>query len=48
MRSLDPVRAKKTFIRMNLGHTTVSAIKAFISDPINLAKGARGNYNILL
>ena len=28
IKSLDPVRAKKTFIRKNLGHTMVSAIKA--------------------
>ena len=26
--SLDPLRAKKTFIRKKLGHTMVSAIKA--------------------
>ena len=25
---LDPLRAKKTFIRKKLGHTAVSAIKA--------------------
>ena len=28
MKSLDPLRAKKIFIRNNLGHTPVSAIKA--------------------
>ena len=28
IKSLDPLRAKKTFIRKKLGHTTVSAIKA--------------------
>ena len=28
MKSLDPLRAKKTFIRKRLGHTAVSAIKA--------------------
>ena len=28
MKSLDPLRAKKTFIRKKLGHTSVSAIKA--------------------
>ena len=28
MKSLDPLRAKKIFIRKKLGHTTVSAIKA--------------------
>ena len=28
MKSLDPLRAKKTFIRKKLGHTAVSAIKA--------------------
>ena len=27
MKSLDPLRAKKTFIRKKLGHTAVSAIK---------------------
>ena len=30
MKSLDPLRAKKTFIRKKLGHTTVSAIKASV------------------
>ena len=28
IKSLDPLRAKKTFIRKNLGHTMVLAIKA--------------------
>ena len=28
LKSLDPLRAKKTFIRKKLGHTAVSAIKA--------------------
>ena len=28
MKSLDPLRAKETFIRKNLDHTMVSAIKA--------------------
>ena len=28
MKSLGPLRAKKTFIRKKLGHTAVSAIKA--------------------
>ena len=28
IKSLDPLRAKKTFIRKKLGHTAVSAIKA--------------------
>ena len=28
MKRLDPLRAKKTFIRKKLGHTTLSAIKA--------------------
>ena len=28
MKRLDPLRAKKTFIRKKLGHTMVSAIKA--------------------
>ena len=28
MNSLDPLRAKKTFIRRKLGHTAVSPIKA--------------------
>ena len=28
MNNLDPLRAKKTFIRKKLGHTAVSAIKA--------------------
>ena len=28
MKSLDPLRAKKTFMRKKLGHTAVSAIKA--------------------
>ena len=41
MKSLDPLRAKKTFIRKKLGHTAVSAIKASSVTPINLAKGAR-------
>ena len=27
IKSLDPLRAKKTFIRKKLGHTTVSALK---------------------
>ena len=47
MKSLDPLRAKKTFIRKKLGRTAVSAIKASsVSDPINLARGARGKYCI--
>ena len=46
MKSLDPLRAKKTFIRKKVGHTAVSAIKSLISDPINLVKGARGKYRI--
>ena len=42
---LDPLRAKKTFIRKMLGYTMVLAIKAsLISDPISMAKGARGKY----
>ena len=46
IKSLDPLKAKKTFIRKKLGHTMVSAIKAssvtlYI---VNLAKGARGKY----
>ena len=28
IKDLDPLRAKKTFIRKKLGHTMVSAIKA--------------------
>ena len=28
IKSLDPLRAKKTFIRKKFGHTAVSAIKA--------------------
>ena len=28
IKSLDPLRAKKTFIRKKVGHTMVSAIKA--------------------
>ena len=28
IKSLDPLRAKETFIRKKLGHTAVSAIKA--------------------
>ena len=28
IKSLDPLRAKKTFIRKKLGHTAVSATKA--------------------
>ena len=28
IKGLDPLRAKKTFIRKKLGHTMVSAIKA--------------------
>ena len=46
MKSLDPLRAKKTFIRKKLGHTAFSAIKSLISDPINLAKEVRGKYCI--
>ena len=46
MKSLDPLRAKKTVIRKKLGHTALSAIKSLISDPINLAKEARGKYCI--
>ena len=30
MKTLDPLRAKKIFIRKKLGHTAVSAIKASI------------------
>ena len=43
MKSLDALRAKKTFIRKKLDQNAVSAI---IGDPINLAKGARGKYCI--
>ena len=43
MKSLDPLRAKKIFIRKKLGHTTVSAIKAS-SVTLDLAKGASGKY----
>ena len=45
MKSLDPLRAKKTFIRKKLDHTAVSAIKAS-SVTINRATGARGKYCI--
>ena len=38
IKSLDPLRAKKTFIRKKLGHTMVSAIKSLISDPKNLER----------
>ena len=31
IKSLDPLRAKKTFIRKKLGHTMVSAIKASLA-----------------
>ena len=31
MKSLDPLRAKKTFIRKKLGHTAVSAISESIT-----------------
>ena len=31
IKSLDPLKAKKTFIRKKLGHTTVSAIKVTIN-----------------
>ena len=31
--SLDPLRAKKTFIRKKLGHTAVSAIKVSLKIP---------------
>ena len=38
-------KRKKKFIRTKLGHTMVLAINlSLISDPINLAKGARGKY----
>ena len=40
-KSLDPLRAKKTFIRKKLGQTAVSGYSSLISDPLNLAKGAR-------
>ena len=37
IKSLDPLSAKKTFIRKMLGHTMVSAIKAS-SGTLNYAK----------
>ena len=40
---LDPVRAKKIFIRKKLGHTAVSAIKAS-SVTLDLAKEASRKY----
>ena len=43
MKSLDPLRAKKIFIRKKLGHTAVSSI-SLISDHIYLANGASGKY----
>ena len=46
MKSLDPLRAKKTYIRKKLGHTVVSAIRASSVTLLNLAKGARGKYCI--
>ena len=45
MNGLDPVRAKKIFIKNKLGHTVVSVIKASsVTHPIDLAKGASGKY----
>ena len=44
MKSLDPLRAKKIFIREKLGHAAVLAIKASSVTPIDLANGARGKY----
>ena len=44
MKSLNPLRSKKAFIRKMLGHT--AWLLNFIGDPINLAKGARGIYCI--
>ena len=41
----EKFRSKKIFIGKKLGHTAVSAIKASISDPIDLTKGASGKYS---
>ena len=41
-KSLDPFRAKKTFIGKKLGHTAGFSYSSLISDPLNLAQGARG------
>ena len=43
MKSSDPLRANKIFIRKKLGHTAVSAIKAS-SVTLDLTKGASGKY----
>ena len=37
-------KSKENIHKKELGHTMVLAIKASFSDPINLAKGARGKY----
>ena len=42
IKSSDPLRAKKTFIRKKLGRGF--GYLSLIRDPINLAKGARGKY----
>ena len=47
MKRLDPLRAKKTFIRKKLGHTAVSAIKDS-SVTLNLAEGAREENTVYL
>ena len=39
MKRLDPLRAKKTFIRKKLGHTAVSAFKA---SSVALLTGQKG------
>ena len=44
MKSLDPLRAKKTFIRKKLGHTAVSATKA---SSVTLKSGERSQRKIL-
>ena len=51
-KSLDPLRAKKTFIRKKVGPYRGFGYSSLISDPFNLAKGARGkncnfaNFNV--
>ena len=45
IKSLDPLRAKKIFIRKaEDGPYLGFGYKSLISDPINLAKGVRGKY----
>ena len=41
IKSLDPLRAEKTFIRKQLGHTAVSAIQASSALPYKSGKESR-------